>query len=535
MHHRMRPRSPLFRNWLTTLTAMLLLTSTQLAVGGPVRIESGLIEGEVLDADANLRVYRGVPYAAPPVGDLRWKSPQTVIGWDDVRPAIEFGPACPQPNSLALMLRQPMPNTSEDCLYLNVWTAAESPDAKLPVMVWIHGGGLNLGWSHQSEYDGTAFAKQGVVLVSINYRLGPSDICPSGTFQGVGSRSFGQLWVPRSDRRPAVGAEEREAFGGDPGNVTIFGESAGGTSVVVLGATPLAKGLFHRMIAQSPWVTETNFAHLREPSPHVDSAEALGTKWIASAVDGGEDDLLSTMRGLSADQLVAKMRNNYPVVVTVDGWFLPDTADAIFTRGLQNDVPLIIGTNADEGTMFQALLPYKTAEDFQAQIRAFYGEHADDVLQQYPVSSANDLSAAVNAYIGDTWFVRGTRNVLRGMEKASSPAFQYYFTRKSPVLPNWGAHHAAELRYVFRTLDHESHGDTDRKLSDAMIGYWVQFAKTGDPNVDGLPDWPTYESSTDQYLELGKEIRVGTALRKDACDVLERVRSSEQRLSASGN
>jgi len=514
------------RAWCSTMVAVLLSMSASIAVAEPVRIDSGLIEGEVLDADAQLRVYRGIPYAAPPVGELRWRPPQPVAAWDGVRETTEFSRICPQQGVLAMMTGQPFPETSEDCLYLNVWTAAKSPEAKLPVMVWIHGGGLNLGWSNQTEYDGAEFAKRDVVLVSINYRLGPFGFLAhpklSKESNGNVSGNYGFLdqiaalkWVQKNIAH----------FGGNPDNVTIFGESAGGTSVAVLGASPLAKGLFHRAIAQSPWVTETNFARLREKSPHVDSAEAAGEKWIAGIVTDDEGDLLAAMRKLSAKEMVAKS-TDFVVAATVDGWLLPDSAEELYAHGLQNDVPLLVGTNADEGTMFRSFIPAKTPEEVRALISEFYGEQAEDVLQLYPVATKDDVGDAVNMFIGDTWFVRATRRMLRGMEQVSSPAFQYFYTRTSPALPAWGAHHAAELRYVFNTLD-SSVSEADHELGDAMIRYWVQFATIGDPNVDGLPDWPAYESSTDRYLELGDKIKVGSALRKEACDVLDRVRAAE--------
>ncbi|MCZ6616550.1 MAG: carboxylesterase family protein, partial [Gammaproteobacteria bacterium] len=259
----------MFRLRLMTRSAAIILVGTVFGMAtfsvnaAPIKLDSGLIEGEPVTANDSVRVYRGIPFAAPPVGNLRWKSPRPVEKWDGVRSATEFSAACPQGSALAQLMGEQMPALSEDCLYLNVWTAADDESTNLPVMVWIHGGGLSLGWGHQKGYDGTHFAERDVVLVSVNYRLGPLGYLAHPALSKESERgvsgNYGFLdqlealkWVQRN-----IGK-----FGGNPNNVTIFGESAGGTSVNALCASPLSAGLFHRAIAQSPWITDTNFAKL---------------------------------------------------------------------------------------------------------------------------------------------------------------------------------------------------------------------------------------------------------------------------------
>lgn len=499
------------------------------AAAAPVQIDSGLVEGVVLDADSGLRVYRGIPFAAPPVGDLRWKAPQPAQKWDGVRECTDFGAACPQQGTLAQMMGETLPELSEDCLYLNIWTAAKDANAKLPVMVWIHGGGLTLGWGNQKGYDGAAFAERGVVLVSINYRLGPFGYLAHPALSKESERgvsgNYGFL-----DQLAALKWVQRNiaGFGGNPDNVLIFGESAGGTSVNVLCASPLSKGLFHRAIAESAWITDTNFAHLTRPSPRVASAETLGIEWAESVLDGKAiGNALQSLRAITAEKILEKTGSDYPVAVTIDGWFMPDSSRNIFANGKQQDVPLIAGTNKDEGTMFAAFLPSTTPEQFRASTREIYGDHADAVLSLYPLTDKKDLAAAKNQFITDGWFVHGTRGMLQGMEKVSSKAYQYHFTRRTKAPPAWGAHHGYELGYVFNNLGPAQQEDADEELAEAMIRYWVQFAETGDPNVEGLPEWPAYTTESDQYLELGDEIKVGTALRKEACDVLDKARDAE--------
>ena len=498
-----------------TATAVVFAAGS---LGKPVQLDTGLVQGEVVEG-TTVQVFRGIPYAAPPVGDLRWRDPVAAAPWEGVRSATEFSNICHQGPALAAMTRETLPTRSEDCLYLNVWSGAVGKEAKQPVMVWIHGGGLTLGWGHQRGYDGTHLASQGVVLVSINYRLGAlgflahpllnEEAGVSGNY-GLKDQVAALEWVQRNIA----------AFGGDPGNVTIFGESAGGTSVHALIASPRSKGLVHRGIAQSPWVTGSNYALLHDALPTVGSATENGRQWIDTHFGGV--DSLANLRALGAGNVFAAQEAGYAVAVTVDGDFMPDHAVEIYRRGEQQDVPVIAGTNTDEGTIFQAMLPFNTPEDYSAAMEAQFGDHASTILDLYPAKDARSLFAAKNQLITDTWFVQNTRNMLAGMAKVSSNAWQYHFSRRAPQAPMLGAFHGMEIGYAFGNLDADASAE-DQALSDAMTRYWVQFAKTGDPNVEGLPVWPVYEPETDQHLELGDEIKAGAGYRNDAVNALNEI------------
>ena len=358
---------PSVRLWTLGVLSLLLARFAAAAPTAPVRLDSGLVEGELMDAASGLRVFRGIPYAAPPVGDLRWRPPQRVASWDGVRAAKEFGAICPQPPMLATMTGEALPATSEDCLFLNVWTAAGKADAGLPVMVWIHGGGLSLGWSQQAVYDGAAFASRGVVLVSLNYRLGPlgflslpdlsreSDHGASGNY-GFLDQVAALEWVQRNVA----------AFGGDPHNVTIFGESAGGTSVHALLTSPRAAGLYHRAISESAWITENNIADLHRASPFGPSAEDLGLKWAANLAGG--DTSVAALRRVPAADLIAKSGLGFRPVIAIDGWFMPEHGERAFAAGKGAKVPLIAGTNANEGTMFMGGLGFGNVSAYREGI-----------------------------------------------------------------------------------------------------------------------------------------------------------------------
>jgi para-nitrobenzyl esterase len=505
-------------------------------VGTDVTTNAGRIDGESLGSD--LYVFRGIPFAAAPTGDARWRAPLAVEEWDGARDAKSFGAICPQLPVLATMMGVELPATSEDCLFLNVWTPANMTDEKLPVMVWIHGGGLSLGWSNQSGYDGAALARKGVILVSVNYRLGPLGYLahPNLTAESVngGSGNYGFLdqiaaleWVQGNITQ----------FGGDPSNVTIFGESAGGTSIVALQASPLTAGLFARAIAQSPWFQEANVLHQSEESRFAESAEARGRAWVNGIKRGAT---IADLRALPVEQLIGPDIAAHSPHVTVDGHFMKRTVEAVFAEGEQQNVPTIIGTNRDEGTMFMGGL---LADDqLQSGIRTVYKDAAAGVIAVYVDGEGVDVPAAANQYLTDTMFLRSTREFLGGMGKVSSPAYQYHFTRVNPANPAAGAHHAAEIGYVFNaglgfggggaaqpfrvSIDTVKLSEEDRRLREAMITYWTNFARTGNPNGEGLVEWPEYRADR-AYLELGDSIEAGTALGAERLDRLTAAISSE--------
>jgi para-nitrobenzyl esterase len=495
---------------------------TSVSLSEPVRIHSGLIVGEVLDPSVNLQAFRGIPYAAPPIGDLRWRLPQDVMPWSDVRECVQFGAVCPQVDKGSWLMGGPLPPQDEDCLFLNIWTTNAGGDEKLPVMVWIHGGGFTGGWSNQCAYEGSEFAKRGVVLVTINYRVGPLGNLAHPALSTESGRdlsgNYGFLdqiatlnWVQ----------ENISAFGGDSGNVTIFGESAGGSSVEALCVSPLAKGLFHRAIAQSP--AGSQYAHLKRGATARRSAEEIGEAWASEFEGTNSGDVIAVLRQLTADEIIAKSAG-FKNVVAIDDWFMPDFPRILFAQGKQYDVPLLVGTNADEGTAFVDLYRYETVEDYRNGAKKKFKEHADAVLALYPVARDDDIPEALNLFMSDTEFLLGATDMLRGMAMVSSPGFQYFFTRGGTLKPEWGAFHSAEMYYVFNTLHSDAEKSDDPGLADAMIRYWVQFARMGDPNVKGLPDWPEYEADSAHYLELGEAIKAGTALHHDGLEVLRGTR-----------
>ncbi len=509
--------------WSTTLVLLCALAVSALcAADGPVvSIDTGQVRGVSLDKD--MAVFRGIPYAAPPVGELRWKAPQPATHWDGIRDCTEFGAVAPQGNRLAQMTGEVLPPTSEDCLFLNVWTPNVDDAEKLPVMVWIHGGGWTAGFSQQKMYDGVNLTERGVVFVSINYRMGPfgfyahpllsaeSPQKTSGNY-GLLDQVAALQWVQ----------DNIESFGGDPDNVTIFGESAGGSSVYALCASPLANGLFHRAIAESPWAVPDNFVPLRDQSDAIDDCETVGSRLAEAWLGAGTEITLEALKAMPANELFARVGERYAPMCAIDGWFMPDFPEKIFASGRQNDVPVIAGTNRDEGTMFAMMFTYKDEAEYVAAVQKLYGARAPEVLTLYPGSDTAQMRQSITQQITDSWFVRPARAMVRGYESISSNAYLYHFTQIGHQMPFLKSHHAAEIALVFNNLDEAQAKDRDHSLAEEMITYWVQFAKTGDPNGNGLPEWPAYTKAADQHIEFGPDAtKVEAGLRKEACDLLD--------------
>lgn len=508
------------------LPLLLWLTSAY-CLGGPtepLQTRQGWISGWTLNPDTGLSVFRGIRYARAPMGDLRWKPPRPVESWAGLKTCHIFGPVNPQklPDGVNRHL-------SENSLYLNVWTTrAHRPEAKLPVMVWIHGGALTSGWGHQKPFDGRALAERGVVLVTINYRLGVLGFLAHPALseeseQGV-SGNYGLLdqiealrWVKENIAR----------FGGDPGKVTLFGESAGGTSVAVLCASPLARGLFHRAILQSPWMfgypdnlTESHFTPLRDSSANSISAEEAGLEWAGLHTNKTGAEALAELRALPFPKIL-ETSQNFRTQVTVDGWLLPDHPGRIFAEGKQADVPVIIGTTKDEGNRFLDGFGVDSRRDFADQLHAFYGAGAKTILNHYPGKRGKALQQAVGRFVTDAWFVHPARQLLDGMTRIPSPAFQYRFSRDHPAGPDSGSPHGAEVRYVFNTLEADLSSDPDKALAGRVADYWVHFAKSGNPNGEGLPVWPPYTKENPKYLDLNLDITAGVRLKQQAYDLLD--------------
>lgn len=516
-------------NRMALVILMLAVLGPVWALEDPVRLQAGLVAGATEDG---MGVYKGIPFAAPPVGELRWKPPRPVEPWDGVRQADEFSAACQQlpypPNSVYASAAMPL---SEDCLYLNVWTAAKSAQEKRPVMVWIHGGAWTRGSASKKNYDGEALARRGVVLVTVNYRLGPfgffahpllteeSEHNSSGNY-GILDHIAALRWVRRNIA----------AFGGDPDRVTIFGESAGSWSVCALMATPLAKGLFHRAIGQSGGIFNP-MAELRRSRPRLEAAERTGERFAEALGVDKENGSLRALRAITAEEMFkvissARGRSRYSIRGTVDGWVFPADAYTLFSEGRYNDVPLIAGSNADEGTTLAGSSAPSSAEALLKRVRGTYGESADEFLQVYPVASDSDARTTYLAAYRDRTFTWQMRTWARFMKNGDSKAYLYYFSRvpAGPVGEKFGAYHAAEIPYVFDNLHlrETPYAETDRRLSETMASYWVRFAATGDPNGEGLPAWPAYTMENDTSMELGDTVQVRTGLHKAALDFLDK-------------
>ncbi len=481
-----------------------------------ITVDGGQISGTASDG---VRVFKGIPFAAPPVGDLRWRAPQPVVAWSGVKNADTFGPQCvqqPYPaGSPYAMAPAPM---GEDCLYLNVWSAAGAGD-KRPVMVWIHGGAWTRGSGSTPTYDGAALAKKGVVVVTANYRLGPFGFLahPELTAESP-QHSSGNYAI--LDHVAALKWVQKNiaAFGGDPGRVTIFGESAGSWSVNVVQATPLAKGLFHRAIGESggQFARNTRLA----------DAEKGGLA-LATAVGA---DSLKALRAVPAETLLAVQ--SFRTGVNVDGWVLPDEVRTIFAQKKQSDVPVLVGSNANEWTTLSSPAQFpKTLDDFHKRIDAQFPGLAKEFDAVYPVKTDADIADAMLGLGRDQTFTLEMRTWARLVSAGGRQAFLYQFTHVPPgPNPRWGAYHASEIAYAFNNVGSRPWAlATDRQLADQMSGYWVNFATSGDPDGKGLPKWTPYDAAAEPYLDLGDAVTLKNHLLKAQLDFLER---SQQRRQA---
>jgi len=481
---------------MTSLFAALILIQDAVCAE-PVKIEGGLIQGTVEDG---LSVYRGIPYAAPPIGDLRWRAPRPAPKWEGVRAAIEFGRACIQSNPAIANLPEP----SEDCLYLNIWTPARSAEDRLPVMFWIHGGGFVAGATAEQLYHSEHLAKKGVVVVSIGYRLGALGFLAHPAFSAENDRhvsgNYGLLdmiealkWVQRNI----------SAFGGDPNRVTIFGESAGGIAVSMLCASPLAKGLFHGAISQSGG----SFGPIRSgggPGENVQSladAEQAGKEWAEKAGASTADEL----RGLPPDKLLTPMPGEGVAWPIMDGWIIPDDQYRLYQAGKYNDTPILVGYNSDEGAAFPGA---RTPEAYIESVHQRYGRFAEGLLSLYPAGEGT-LAKTARDLIRDTAFGWHTWTWARlQSETGRSKAFLYYFDHHPEYPANspragFGAAHSDAMPLVFQQFGlpgRPQENASDRAMSEIITAYWTNFAKTGDPNGTGLPDWPAYSNARPQAM-----------------------------------
>jgi len=500
---------------LIAIAAAVAVTTTQLRAMIPeqVKIDSGLLAGTA-SGQPSVRVFKGIPFAAPPLGENRWKAPQPVAKWEGVRKADAFGAPCAAgpagggrgggrgaaaPGAAAAAPAAPVaprePARSEDCLYLNVWTSANGANDRRPVMLWIYGGGFTGGSGGLAWYDGENLASKGPVIVTINYRLGslgffahPELAKESGSHNASGN--YGMMdaiaalqWVKRNI----------SAFGGDPNNVTIAGESAGAMMVGALVGSPLAKGLFHRAIAQSGGYMGLTMGRMTlgqtAQANGVKTMEALGVKTIAEL----RARPLNELTGLSAGGLI------------VDGYVIPEDLSLTFMNGKQNVVDVLTGSNKDEanfglcfGSVGRGGGAGPTAETFKANAQRRFGEAAGDYVKLYNVATDADAQPAAHAACGDeiNW---NMRQWAVAQEKAGKKAYTYFFTHIPTINGGpspQGATHTAEISYAFNNPKGQANqtwNDVDTKLADQMSSYWVNFITKGDPNGNGLAKWPEYK------------------------------------------
>jgi para-nitrobenzyl esterase len=459
-----------------------------------VHTASGALEGTT-SADGKVRLFEGIPYAAPPVGELRWKAPQPIVSWDGVRQATKFGARCMQGNVYGDMaFRDDGP--SEDCLYLNVWTPAKDANANLPVMVWIYGGGFAAGATSEPRQDGAKLAEKGVVVVSMNYRLGIfgffADPALTQESPHHASGNYGLM-----DQVAALEWVQKNIFlfGGDPREVTIFGESAGSFSVSALMASPLARGLFVRAIGESG-----AFLGKSPAIKPLSESEAAGEKFADSI--GAKS--LEALRALPAPELLADVMKQNPFAFwpNIDGYYFPEDPHAIYAAGKQAHVPLLAGWNKDEGdyrAIFQKEDP--TAKNFIAIAHRVFGSNAEEFLKLYPAKNDAHAKRSASDFAGDRFIAFGTWKWIE-MQRTTgdSTVYRYKFEDAPPQpagKPSNGAYHSSEIEFVFEALASKDlpWRPGDEKLSRQMSSYWANFAKSGDPNGPGLPHWPPYREA----------------------------------------
>lgn len=499
-----------------------------------VKTNSGTVRGHM--EEESVRVFRGIPFAAPPVGDLRWSEPQPAVSWEGVRDATEFGADCLQ--ALGPIGSRKI-EKSEDCLYLNVWSVER--DEPQPVMVWIHGGDFRRGsGSMEDRFHGKKFAESGIVLVTINYRLGilgffahpglneESERGVSGN-QGIYDQLAALKWVQQNIA----------AFGGDPNNVTIFGQSAGSMSVCYLVATPLSRGLFQKAIGQSGGCFNKH-PTLDDPleNPEQTQGELAGgghaagvvmAQTLGAAGEGTEaieelremDSRVFIHGSIQPSELSLPWRSIY-----VDGYMFPDQMGNLLGGDGGNPVPVLVGSNTDEGTWLYAGIPERSLEDWKTSVRKNSEGDPEVFIELYMEDAKKSTMTASQQMISDVAFAWEMRKWAQLITLRGKDAYMYVFSHAppggGPDRPK-GAYHGGELDFVFNRRMPSWWIEKDQKVADLMHAYWVNFAKTGSPNGKGLPNWPVYDTDLDNALEINSSPRTINGWRKAKLDGWESI------------
>jgi para-nitrobenzyl esterase len=495
------------------LVSTLIINACSSLPSEQVKVKQGIVQGTMEDG---LRVFKGIPFAAPPVGELRWKAPQAVKKWKGVKLTTGFAPAAMQGGN-------PPSGKSEDCLYLNIWTPAKTTKDKIPVLVWIYGGGFSFGSTSDPVHNGEHLARKGVVLVSIAYRVGQLGFLshpglsaenPNGVSGNYGLLDMiaGLEWIKNNIA----------AFGGDPDKVTIFGESAGGIAVSMLCASPLAKGLFHGAISQSggSFGPTRPTTYPGENMKTLKQAEEAGIAYMQKA----RVISIAALRKMDAGKLPSGwgMGSAWPIV---DGYVIPDDQYKLYAAGKYNDVPVLIGYNSDEGASFSR---EKTPKEYIAGVIARYGKFAGDLIKAYPVGE-NSVPKTARDLARDAAFGWHTWSWARLQTKTGKSKVYYYYFDQHPEYPEgspqygYGSPHGQDVAYVFMHLDpaNPQTSKSDLEISEAMGTYWTNFAKYGHPNSDGLPLWPAFTNGNPVAMYLGPTPYTGPVPGEESLKVLD--------------
>ncbi|MCB1216179.1 carboxylesterase family protein [bacterium] len=479
----------------------------------------------------DMEVFLGVPYAQPPIGKLRWREPQPAQSWEGIRTAVEFGPACPQPANL---LFADAGKQSEDCLYLNVWTADHSA-LNQPVLVYLHGGAFIYGSGSQQAYDGSALAARGLVVVTLNYRMGalgflahPELSASSPTLTSGNYGLLDQLAALRWVRNNI------SAFGGDPGNVTLMGESAGAVSVCTLMSSPLSNGLFQRAIVMSGGAPGRlrNLASERNGLP---SMEALGEAWAEKRMqDLGLSDFNELRnvpwQSIQGSGIAGIGPRDFDIVdmmsmdgtICIDGYLLHDSPAEIFGKGQQLPVPVMCGSLRNEGAMFTLGLRFRNIQQYHGLLERIFGPRLDLATELYPASDTDLALLQLSTFISDG-FGAGVRNVARSTEAAGNPAWLYRFDYVNPLarLTGIGTFHGSEVPYFFGAFPvPAAYGKGSQLMSRRISDYLEAFARTGNPNGTGNLEWPEYDPAEETILQINLPMSQGSVERTRQYDLI---------------